>query len=65
MLCVIAESGPLLCCVTQVVVGLSRSADCKAALDLLSSSVSQMEGGEVTHNEQGILHARLGRYMSR
>ena len=42
----------------QVVVGLSRSADCKATLDLLSSSVSQMEGGEVTRNEQGIVHAR-------
>ena len=44
--------------VLQVLVGLNRSADCVAALDLLSSSVSQMEGGEITKNEQGVLHAR-------
>ena len=39
-------------------IGLNGGVDCTTVVDLLSSSISQTEGGEITRNEQGIVHAR-------
>ncbi|KAK7102522.1 pre-rRNA-processing protein TSR1 homolog [Littorina saxatilis] len=48
-----------------VVVGLSGSADCSAVVEALSKTISNTDGGVVTTNEQGIVHASIARFRQR
>ncbi|KAL8621346.1 hypothetical protein ACOMHN_053367 [Nucella lapillus] len=48
-----------------VMVGLSLSADCQAAVDLLSQSVQNTEGGTCVRNEEGILHLGIPHFKQR
>ncbi|XP_076468827.1 pre-rRNA-processing protein TSR1 homolog [Babylonia areolata] len=48
-----------------VVVGLSVTADCTAAMEQLCHCVEQMDGGLVTRNDQGIVHLSIPRFKQR